>query len=382
MPELPEIWFLHPFKLPSEHAHALQILRTCDALAAAGRRVRLFVRRHPGRRVSSAAEALERAGLSPRPGLAIEWLPLRNKGLSGLWLRLRVLTAPGPPIFYVRHLRLAPIAARRGTTLVELHALGRETGAAAAAADAIVTITHGLASEVRARYAPACPIEVIPDAADPGVFREVTQPGPPRAVYLGQLMPWKGVEILLHALARVPGLPALIVGGRDGSDSRRDALVRLAEELGVGDRVEWAGWLPPAKAWQRLRRGDIGVVPTRAGGSQEVSTSPLKLFEYLACGLPVVASDLPALREVIRDGESGLLFADGDPESLASALLRLAQSPALRERLGAAGRAGAADRTWSARAARIAALATRISAATTVRRRGPPASLARLFNRH
>ncbi len=381
MPESPEIWFLHPFKLPSEYAHSIQILHTCDALAAAGARVRLFVRHGAERGATSVAEALARTGLSPRPGLTIEWLPVRHKGLSGLWLRLRVRTAPGPPVFYVRHLRLAPIAARRGPTIVELHALGPDTGPAVSAADAVVTITHGLAREVHARYAPVCRIEVIPDAADPGVFREVTEPGPPRAVYLGQLMPWKGVEVLLHALVRVPGLPALVIGGRDGSDPRRDELVRLAGELGVGDRVEWAGWLLPTEAWKRLRRGDIGVVPTRAGGSQELSTSPLKLFEYLACGLPVVASDLPALREVIRDGENGLVFAEGDPDALAAALARLAGSPGLRERIGAAGRAGAAERTWSHRASRIAALAAQISAASAARRRGPFASLARRVSR-
>lgn len=363
MPESSELWLLHPFKLPSEHAHAIQILRTCDALAAAGTPVRLLVKRNPERPVASVAEALARYGIAPRPGLRIEWLPFRHKGVSGLWLRLRVRTAPGATVFYVRHLRLAPLAARRGPVIVELHTLEPDTARAVAAADAVVTLTHGLAAEVRARFAPTCPVEVIPDAADPGVFREVTAPGPVRAVYLGQLMPWKGVEVLLHALARVPGLPALVIGGRDGDDPRRAELQRLAEALGLGARIEWAGWLPPAEAWRRLRAGDLGVVPTRAGGSQELSTSPLKLFEYLACGLPVIASDLPALREVVRSEENGLLFAEGDASALATALARLAASSEERVRLGAGARAGAATRTWAARAARIQSVIARVRAA-------------------
>lgn len=353
MPESPELWLLHPFKLPSEHAHAIQILRTCDALAAGGRRVRLFVKRNPERPVASIEEALARYDLAPRPGLRVEWLPFRHKGASGAWLRLRVRAAPGPPVFYVRHLRLAALCARRGPTIVELHAIETDTARAVSAADAVVSITSALAAEVRARFAPACPVEVIPDAADPGVFREVLAPGPVRAVYLGQLMPWKGVEVLLRALARVPGLPALVMGGRDGPDPHRDELQQLAQTLGLEGRVEWAGWLAAADAWKRLRRGDIGIVPTRAGGSQELSTSPLKLFEYLACGLPVVASDLPALREVIRDGENGLLFAEGDPAALASALVRLEASAELRARLAAGAIAGADERSWAARAARI-----------------------------
>ena len=363
MPESPELWFLHPFRLPSEHAHAIQILRTCDALAAGGRRVRLFVKRNPERPVASIGEALARYGLTPRPGLRIDWLPFRHKGVSSVWLRLRVRTAAGPPVFYVRHLSLVPVAARRGPTIAELHAVEAGTARAVEVADAVVTITRALAEEVRARFAPAGPVEVIPDAADPGVFREVTEPGAARAVYLGQLMPWKGVEVLLRALARVPNLPALVIGGRDGRDSRRDELQRLAATLGLEGRVEWAGWLPPGEAWKRLRRGDVGVVPTRAGGTQELSTSPLKLFEYLACGLPVVASDLPALREVVRDGENGLLFTEGDPAALAAALARLSTSPELRARLAAGALAGASGRTWAARAARIERVIERALAA-------------------
>jgi glycosyltransferase involved in cell wall biosynthesis len=360
MPDSPELWFLQPFRLPSEHAHAIQILRTCDALAAAGTRVRLPVKRNPERPVADVREALARYGLAPRPGLRIEWLPSRHKGVSGLWLRLRVRLAPGEPVFYVRHLRLASVAARRGPVVVELHALERDTARAVAAADAVVTITHALAEEVRARFAPPCPVEVIPDAADPGVFREVTVPGPARAVYLGQLMPWKGVDVLLRALAQLPALSALVIGGREGADPRRQELEHLARELGVAERVEWTGWLPPDRAWSRLRRGDIGVVPTRAGGSQELSTSPLKLFEYLACGLPVVASDLPALREVIRDGVNGLLFSEGDAQALAAALARLAADPAERTRLGSEARKGAEERSWAARAERIRALVARV----------------------
>jgi glycosyltransferase involved in cell wall biosynthesis len=246
--------------------------------------------------------------------------------------------------------------------IVELHGLERATARAVTVAAAVVTITQALAREVHTRFAPSCPVETIPDAADPRVFREVTAPGPARAVYLGQLMPWKGVDVLLRALAQTPDLPALVIGGRQGDDPRRDELRRLATELGVAERVEWAGWLPPAEAWQRLRRGDVGVVPTRAGGGKELSSSPLKLFEYLACGLPVVASDLPALREVVRDGENGLLFSEGDPHALAAALARLAADRGELERLAAGALHAAAAHTWEARAIRIQALLQRVAA--------------------
>lgn len=357
----PDVFYLHPFKLPSEHAHGIQILRTCDALAASGLRVRLPVKRNPERPVASVAEALAGYGLAPRPGLDVEWLPTHHKGISGLALRARILRTRGRPVFYVRLLRLAALAARRGPVVVELHNVERDTEAAVRAASAIVTITRALADVVRERFAPSVPIHVAPDGFDPGTFHEVTAPGPARAVYLGQLMPWKGVEVLLHALARVPALPALVIGGAKGHDPRREELRRLAGELGLAHRVEWAGHRTQAEAWQRLRRGDLGVVPTRAGGGQEWSTSPLKLFELLASGLPVVASDLPALREIVTDGESGLLFREGDGESLAAALARVAADPGLAERLRRGGLETAARYTWEARAAQIRAVVTRVA---------------------
>lgn len=360
MPAWSELWFLHPFRLPSEHAHGIQILQTCHALARTGERVRLFVKRNPERPVADTAEALGRYGLAPHPGLALEWLPTGHKGLQGLWLRARIVTARGRPVFYVRQLRLAPLAARRGPVVVELHALERDTARAVAAASAVVTITGALAERVRALHAPAVPVEVIPDAVDPAVFRPVEAPGPPRVVYLGQLMPWKGIEVVLDALALLPGAQALVIGGAAGTDPRRDALARRARELGLAERVEWAGHLSQADAWARLRRGDVGVVPTRGGGSQEISTSPLKLYEYLACGLPVVASDLPALREVVHEGRNGLLFPDGDAAALARALDRLLGDAALHRRLAEGARESAAGWSWQARAARIRALVARL----------------------
>jgi glycosyltransferase involved in cell wall biosynthesis len=97
------------------------------------------------------------------------------------------------------------------------------------------------------------------------------------------------------------------------------------------------------------------VVPTRAQRGQEIAASPLKLFETMACGLPVVASDLPAIRDVVRDGENGLLFAQGDAGALAAALRRLRDDPGLRARLGERGRRDVQRYAWPERARRILA---------------------------
>jgi glycosyltransferase involved in cell wall biosynthesis len=84
-------------------------------------------------------------------------------------------------------------------------------------------------------------------------------------------------------------------------------------------------------------------------------TSPLKLFEYLRLGRAIVASDLAAIREVLVNGQTGLLVPPGDAPALASALRRLAADPALAATLGRGAQARAADFTWAARAARLEA---------------------------
>ena len=82
-------------------------------------------------------------------------------------------------------------------------------------------------------------------------------------------------------------------------------------------------------------------------------TSPLKLFDYMAAGVPIVATDVPALREVLVDGENALLVPPGDPEALAGAIDWILGDPALAERLRRRAFAEVADYTWERRAERI-----------------------------
>jgi glycosyltransferase involved in cell wall biosynthesis len=347
--------YLHPFRFPSEHAHSIQILHTCRALAEQGARVRLPVKRSPNAPAASVEEGLASYGLAPHPGLRIEWLPTTHKGIAGLAARLKVLRARGERlVFYARHLRLATTAARsgRGPLVVELHRFEEKAREAARAADALVAITTPLRDRLVEAFGLTVPAVVIPDAVDLDRFEPPRETGPSRLVYIGQLQQWKGVDVLIRALATLPEMRALVVGGRRGGDPQREALEALARDEGVADRIEWTGFLPQAEIAGRLRRGDVGVVPTRALEGQDVAASPLKLFEYMAAGLPVVASDMPSLRDVVRPGETGLLFPEGDPAGLAQQVRRLLD-PETYGRLSAASRSEAKGHTWSARARRI-----------------------------
>jgi glycosyltransferase involved in cell wall biosynthesis len=102
-----------------------------------------------------------------------------------------------------------------------------------------------------------------------------------------------------------------------------------------------------------LAAASIVVLPNTASAISDRYTSPLKLFEYLAMGRAIVASDLPSIREVLTDGVTASLVPSGDPVALAGALRALANDPARAAALGAEARRLAPRYTWSARAATI-----------------------------
>jgi glycosyltransferase involved in cell wall biosynthesis len=173
--------------------------------------------------------------------------------------------------------------------------------------------------------------------------------------YAGHLYAWKGVELLLEAVRKLPEVRALIVGGHE----RESDLARLRERaarLGIGDRVTFTGQVPPRDVPAFLARADVLVLPNPASAISTRSTSPLKLFEYMAARRAIVASDLPAIREVLTSEVHALLVVPGDPGALAEGIQRLAQDPHLRERLVGAAFGAVAEYSWSRRAERLEAL--------------------------
>lgn len=173
--------------------------------------------------------------------------------------------------------------------------------------------------------------------------------------YGGHLYPWKGVDVLLEAIAAVPGVQGLVVGGHP-REPDLDRLKATAVRLGIADRVTFTGLVDPPQVADHLSRATILALPNPASAISTRFTSPLKLFEYMAAARPIVASDLPALREVLQDEVTALLVAPGDPHALAAAIRRLAEDPALADRLGHAAAAVVAGYGWDRRAERLEAL--------------------------
>jgi glycosyltransferase involved in cell wall biosynthesis len=129
------------------------------------------------------------------------------------------------------------------------------------------------------------------------------------ALYVGRLGQGKGVHAMLDAWDQCAALPELIVVG-DGPES---ASVVQAHER-HGDRVRWVGWQDTAQVLDLMRQARVLIFPSELyeGGT------PMSIVEAFACGLPVVASDLGAARELVRDGVTGARFSPGDPQALAA----------------------------------------------------------------
>ena len=153
----------------------------------------------------------------------------------------------------------------------------------------------------------------------------------PTVLFLGDINRGKGTFDLLRAFAQVAGrFPhlRLVCGGVGSIEEVR----RLAAQLGVAERLDCPGWLDPERKRAALEAATIFALPSYAEGM------PMALLEAMSWGLAAVATPVGGIPQVVTDDRNGLLIAAGDVDGLAAALTRLMSDPALRQRLGAAGR--------------------------------------------
>ncbi|MEM7645214.1 MAG: glycosyltransferase family 4 protein [Pseudomonadota bacterium] len=153
-----------------------------------------------------------------------------------------------------------------------------------------------------------------------------------RLLFVGRLAAVKGVRVLLDALAKLhanhPDATLTLVG--DGPE--REAIEVHAQELGLGEAVRFAGYLGQDEVAAELGRADLFVLPSFAEGV------PVVLMEAMASRLPVVATRIAGIPELVEDGVSGRLVTPGDADALAGAVSELLSDPEGRTRMGAAGR--------------------------------------------
>ena len=239
--------------------------------------------------------------------------------------------------------------------------------------DAVITVSDGIAHRLRARYRLA---------ADPTVVRNVCElelsgggglrermgldADAPLILHQGTPAPARGCEVLISAVGRLPGVHLAFLG--DPMDGYGDRLRRLAQAANVADRVALLGGVPLGELLAHTAEADVGVTLLQDTCENHRLALPNKLFEYIAAGVPVVASDLPETRRLVEAYGVGWCARPDDPAALAGVLevaLGHRHDPALRERL----RLAAQDLRWPLEQRRLLALYEGLAGAGSLRGR-------------
>jgi glycosyltransferase involved in cell wall biosynthesis len=238
-------------------------------------------------------------------------------------------------------------------------------------ADAVLAVSQAVREHVLALGAKPERVHVFPNGVDLTRFhparpdsalrRRLGLGDGPVIGFVGGLRPWHGVESLPELLARLvphhPETQLLIVG--DGP--LRSDVENALTARGVRERAVLTGTMPHAAVPDAIRLLDVALAPYPAL-EHDFYFSPLKLFEYMACGVAVAVPHIGQIRGVIDDGETGLLYEAGNLDALVAVCDRLLQEDGLRRRLGAAGaRLVAEHYTWDGNARRAVELARRIA---------------------
>lgn len=220
-------------------------------------------------------------------------------------------------------------------------------------ASALVTVTPDLADWAVNEAGVDVPARTIPNAADTSVFGPEgnVPPGLPEryVVFVGALAAWQGLPTLIEA-TREPAWPkgvrAVIVG--DGIE--RESVMRAIKD---GLPVTYLGRVPYREVPGVIRGSIAALSPQNAGGGRsKTGLSPVKVYEALACNVPVIVTDYPGQADLVRDMRCGLVVEPENPAELAAAVARLASEPAVARGMGRRG-GGAVRRwhSWDARAA-------------------------------
>jgi glycosyltransferase involved in cell wall biosynthesis len=375
--------YLADSPIPSRATNGIQVMRMCGAFSAAGVDVTLV---HPYR-LGNRPEGFEGDvwsfyGVKSRFHIVTLPTPLTLR-LSGVRWLARLLRTPPLALYIVLRSRPGRIPFvsygrsmlgiwlalsarrlwRRGACRAvfgELHDLPHTNLAQRTVSrlDGVVVISAELERDLlqlcprlrgrtRVEHDGFDPAVVNSGAMDSGSAKRAigSDPRAPLVVYTGRVNTEKGARMLVEAALELPNVRFLLVGKVYEGD-----IVELGRRAG---NVSFAGFVAPGRITPFLAAADVLAMPTHPALPYANYTSPLKLFEYMAAGRPVVCSDLPALREVVSDGLNALLFRPGDVDSFVDAVRTVLADPALAKRVALQAQQDVAELSWDARAQRI-----------------------------
>jgi len=382
MPELPpkgknikSLIHISPGSIPSQYAHTVQIMRMAEALSD---KVRNFELLTSGDLLSILARrkpALEdwyglhnQFRITRIPARVAKRYSLTEHYCGGVfYYRLSALYCmmKSPSLIYARTLAGIEILLKTGLPVLWEHHTTLDEAYFRGLAKyrnllGIVATTHELGDIAVGGGIPAEKIIVEQSAVDPGAFipyRTKSEarselrlpPDRPIVMYVGHLYERKGLPTILDTAALMPSCDFILVGGweEDVEAARETCAARNLRN------VRLTGHIPQTGLKDYFYAADVLILPTLDHPDHTHMGSQLKLFEYMASRRPFVASALPTVKTVVRDGVNALLAEPGDAASFRNAIEKLIHDPGLGERLSGQAYKDVQYHTWDNRAERI-----------------------------
>ncbi len=374
-----KIAYVAHIRLPTEKAHGYQIMRVCTQWANAGHEVVLYV---PKRHNHITQDAFTFYGLTQN--FSIEYVPCKDLmhfvplfgrlaffAQAYTFLRALRRQLSGGEIVYTRDAEAVWYLSKRGYKCVfNAHMWPRKSWLAAwllAKARGVVANSQGTAGVVQA--ATGLPTVAVYNASDTNPYagaqkevlrKELSLPTDKKIIlYSGHLYRWKGVDTLLECariLQQSPELLFVCIGGTG------DDVARMQHETKGVPGIQFLGHKPKELVPKYLAAADVLVLPNTSATEESVHfTSPLKLFEYMASGTPIVASDLPSLKEVLSD-TTAFFAQPGSGESLSRAVQEALANIGEAQVRARAALALSREHTWEAHAQKTLAFIESVTA--------------------
>ena len=364
-----KILYIANIRLPTEKAHGIQIMKTGEALAKQGVGVELVV---PKRHNEIKEDPFDFYGVERNFVIkrlwsldAIWWpMPVFLKKIA-FWKQSAIFAFnvcrhvhSASTVIYTRDLFLALVLPKE-RLFYEVHWLPERVRwyhkRAYKRVKGLIVISDGIKNDLIKLGIPETKIRVARDAVDLKQFQINIGSGAARkklslpadqkiVVYTGHLYDWKGADVLAEAIKLLSAdIQVYLVGGTKEDIKRFKAAYQLPN-------LHLVGWRKHAEIPLWLRGADVLVLPNSAKsriGAKD--TSPLKLFEYMMAGRPIVAADLPAIREVLSDDTAELVAPD-DPARLALGIKAALERKELSEKRALAAEDRVREYTWDNRA--------------------------------
>lgn len=378
--------YYHRLQFPSESGQTIQVLRDYHALASLGHTVHLIYHSEYPLTRSEETAALLGYGLDPVPTFHLHPIAENRHNKKNLREAVKhIIDTTQCSAFFLLtrtlgHARAALALSKKigrpvAKVVLEMHETaiphmvyqeqGRQLRALVSrfteklvfsALDGIICTVGPQLSLLDSLYPNHAPVAILPNGVPARLLNLL--PHRKNGVesvhlgYAGQLNSWKNIDIMIESLKFLPPHFVLdIAGGKKKMEQQtRDYLMKCAKQSSVEGRVNYFGFLLPSEVPEFISGMDILLLPLGNNAQSRSFTSPMKLFEYAASGIPMVVTRQPTTASLVEDGIHALMAEPGSAKSMAEAINTLVTTPGLGNTLASNAKKWVAQHTYDKRA--------------------------------